>query len=221
MIIPLQPLLLCLALFQQLSRLFFFLATLILMLLRHRLIQIHQMTLTRQRIQVFLYFGLKIINLDYVSRMIQHLMNKKRSHYFLGVLVVSLVEDTAVDSYTIGVILALSCAVFASIANISTAKVCSTFCVLQCLARKFFPKYQCHNLHPICFKCDLNSQLGTDVTTTVQLLSVGLIGIIVSGIAHFLNKSDRFFSSSITDISALEWAYLVGLSSSGNNCYRV
>ena len=44
-------------------------------------------------------------------------------------------------------------------------------------------------------------KVGTDVTTTAQLLSVGLIGIIVSGIAHFLDKSNRFFSSSITEIS--------------------
>ena len=64
-------------------------------------------------------------------------------------------------------------------------------------------------------------QLGDEVATATKLFYVGVFGFIMAGAAQFLDDTDRFFSSNITNITILEWAYHVGISISGKYLYSI
>jgi len=61
----------------------------------------------------------------------------------------------------------------------------------------------------------LTAKLGNEVATAIKLFYVGVFGFIMAGAAQFLDETDRFFSSDITNISSLEWTYHIGISISG------
>ena len=67
------------------------------------------------------------------------------------------------------------------------------------------------------FQCTTNYfQLGHEVSTPLQLLYIGVFGIIVAGLVQFLDEKDRFFSSNISEITAVEWGIYIGIAFSGN-----
>ena len=63
----------------------------------------------------------------------------------------------------------------------------------------------------------ISIQLGNEVATATKLFYVGVFGFLMAGAAQFLDETDRFFTSNITKITVLEWAYHVGISISGNH----
>ena len=66
------------------------------------------------------------------------------------------------------------------------------------------------------FQCTTNYfQLGHEVSTPLQLLYIGVFGIIVAGLVQFLDEKDRFFSSNISQITVVEWGMYIGVALSG------
>ena len=50
----------------------------------------------------------------------------------------------------------------------------------------------------------------------LQLLYIGIFAFIIAGFVEFLDEKDRFFSSDISKITAVEWGIYIGLSFSGD-----
>ena len=58
--------------------------------------------------------------------------------------------------------------------------------------------------------------MGNEVSTTLQLLYVGVFAFLVAGFVEFLDERDRFFTPNIIKITAYEWGIYIGISFSGN-----
>ena len=58
-------------------------------------------------------------------------------------------------------------------------------------------------------------QLGNEVSTTLQLLYIGIFAFMAAGLVEFLDEKDRFFTPNITKITAYEWAIYIGIACSG------
>ena len=57
--------------------------------------------------------------------------------------------------------------------------------------------------------------MGNEVSTTLQLLYVGVFAFLVAGFVEFLDERDRFFTPNIIKITAYEWGIYIGIAFSG------
>ena len=58
-------------------------------------------------------------------------------------------------------------------------------------------------------------KLGNGVSTSVQLLWMGILAIVVAGLSEFVDDKDRFFTPDIGEISAFEWGVCIGIAFMG------
>ena len=60
-------------------------------------------------------------------------------------------------------------------------------------------------------------QLGNGVSTSVQLLWMGIVAILVAGLSEFVDDNDRFFTPNIGEITAFEWGICIGIAFIGKS----
>ena len=58
--------------------------------------------------------------------------------------------------------------------------------------------------------------MGNEVSTTLQLLYIGVFAFLAAGVVEFIDERDRFFTLNIIKITPYEWGIYIGLSFSGN-----
>ena len=58
--------------------------------------------------------------------------------------------------------------------------------------------------------------MGNEVSTTLQLLYVGVFAFLIAGFVEFLDERDRFFTPNIIKITAYEWGIYIGIAFSGD-----
>ena len=61
----------------------------------------------------------------------------------------------------------------------------------------------------------LRFQIGSDVSTQLQLLSIAVFAFFVAGFVQFLDERDRFFSPKFVEITVYEWGLYLGISCLG------
>ena len=49
------------------------------------------------------------------------------------------------------------------------------------------------------------------MSTSVQLLWMGILAIVVAGLSEFVDDNDRFFTPNIGEITAFEWSICIGI----------
>ena len=62
-------------------------------------------------------------------------------------------------------------------------------------------------------------QLGNGVSTSVQLLWMGIVAILVAGLSEFVDDNDRFFTPNIGEITAFEWGICIGIAFIGKSIW--
>lgn len=119
------------------------------------------------------------------------------------------------DYYFVGALIALSCAIFSAANNI----------VIALVKQKYRPIFIEYNLSFKDSSILINMsyhyyfQLGNGVSTSVQLLWMGIVAILVAGLSEFVDDNDRFFTPNIGEITAFEWGICIGIAFIGKSIW--